>query len=333
MGKYITIPEDYDIVNNQCGTLSNVSGYDYLGTNITTAQLKTALSESTNSIAYLCSSSNINKWAAFKSGYFGGSTDYLNAVFTWIPSTDGFRLGDFIGYNHNALPPVYYSATIPESISIEEGEYIDFNVNLKRGEAAPVYNGALKTQINVQTIWNSITTNNLNSIPLGGELSQSISILPTNNSTLYIKPYYYLIDDGGEVNLSAIEDGFKEVSISTVPLQFTGTVTDVTDRTGGNPTSPAIRWHIIRSTTTSKSVYCRIYITGTGINTVDYSLGYLTFSGSEDKTGLPFISIESNTGYSTVVTIKVQVDVNSDFSNPVTVAQSSFNWTSPGLPE
>lgn len=337
MPKFITIPEDYNPSNNQCGTLNPISGMDYFATDISVMQVKTVLSESATDVAGLCSSPLINKWAAFKPGSWGGTNDFLNAVFTWIAPTANFTLGDFIGYYHLTPAPIYYADEIPSAIVVEEGDYANIRVRLARGESPPAARslGATKSQIDVQHTWNNTVTHNRISIPTTGDRSQivDISFIPDIVATMYIKPYYYVDLGGGDYqDVSAIEAGFKEVAISTVPLQFTGTVTDVTDRTGGNPTSPAIRWHIIRNTTSSKTVYCRIYITGTGINTVDYSLGYLTFSANEDKTGLPFITIESLTGLTTTVTIKVQVDVNSGFTNPLTVAQSSFVWTDPGMP-
>ncbi len=337
MPKLITIPEDYNPSHNQCGTLNHISGLDYFGTDISVSAVKTALGSSDTTIGALCCSPLINRWAAYKPGSWGGLTDFLAGIFDWVPPTVNFALGDFIGYYHLTPPPVNYAEDIPSSLIVEEGDYANIRVKLARGESPPAARtlGAVKTQIDVQYTWVGDLAHNRISLPTTGDKSQlvTISILPDVVATLHIKPYYYIDLGGGDYQeVSAIESGFRDVAISTVPLLFTGSVTDVSDRSGGNPTSPLIRWHIIRNTMTGKSVYCRINITGSGISTVNYDLGYLTFTGGEDKTGLPIIAIESLTGATTVVTIKVQVSVDSAFSNPVTVAQSSFNWTAPGMP-
>jgi len=337
MSKLITIPEDYNPANNQCGTLTNISGLNYSGSDITITHVKNALGIADTSLGALCTSSLINKWAAFKPGGWGGTTDFLNAIFTWVAPGNNFKLGDFIGYNHNATKPVSYAEALPESIAVEEGEYATFYVKLTRGDSPPAAAalGAVKTQIDIQETWNGSTVHHRVSVPSTGNVAQSISILPTFNGSVSIKPIYYIVQESAYVDISAIEDGFRSVALSTVPLQFTGTVGTVPGQTGGNPLSPSITWSITRGLATSKTVYCRFNVSGTGINGSDFSLGYLVFSGNETKSGRTTVGqvyIESSTGLTTTVIIKVQVSLDSAFTNPVTVAQSSFLWTNPGMP-
>ena len=62
------MPEDYQPSNNQCGTLTLVSGNTYNGADITITQVKNAIGETTTNLGALVTSTKRNKWAAFKPG-------------------------------------------------------------------------------------------------------------------------------------------------------------------------------------------------------------------------------------------------------------------------
>ena len=86
-----------------------------LGMNdITTQIVETALGESVSSVGGLCTSSKINKWSYYKP--VSGTWPYDSIASTWFgiavlngwtytPPANNDRLGDFRGYEHNAIPP------------------------------------------------------------------------------------------------------------------------------------------------------------------------------------------------------------------------------------
>ena len=335
MGKTIIIPEDYQPSNNQCGTLTLVSGNTYTGADITITQVKNAIGETTTNLGALVTSTKRNKWAAFKPGTFNLS-GWLTAQYVLDNPTDGYRLGDYLGYNHNAKPPVYYVDAIPASVEVEEWDNLIIPVRLARGEALPVaYPAASKTRVDIQVTRGSTTTNDRISIPaVGSTILRNISLYPTGNETIDIKPFYYTDEGGGNYsNVAAIEDGFKSVAVTVVPVKITGTITDLPDTTGGNPlTSIPLNWSLTRNASTTKGVYARIVVSGSGITTFTSNLNYLEFAGNETKSGTVYVDIESFNNVTTTVTIKLQIGNGSGFANTQDIAQSSFVWANPGLP-
>jgi hypothetical protein len=83
-------------------------------TDISISAVKAVLSESTNNLSELCTSANLNQWAKYKPAKYGIGNDAWseNAVARGAASaTQGYRLGDFRGYNHDATPPLRFYAT------------------------------------------------------------------------------------------------------------------------------------------------------------------------------------------------------------------------------
>lgn len=331
MGKNITIPEDYNPIKNQCGTLTLISGNFYDGSVITIMQVKNALGESTTSLGALCNSPLINKWAAFKSGYFTTSGSPVN-TYIFNPSINGFRLGDFIGYNHSAKPPVYYSNTLPSSISVEEWGYIDFYVELARGEAHPVLQTAEKTAVDIQTTYNAVTLNNRVSVPaVGSSYSHHVYLQAMVTGNLLINPTYYReVNTNVFQDLGIIEDMGKTVSIIKTAVLISGSISDVADKTTVSTTTTiAPIWILNRTTASTKIIYARIKITGTNINTSVYDLGQLTFSASETKTATPTITVVKTSVGDAVVNLSLEISRTADFyaSDVKVLSQSSLNWS------
>lgn len=117
MGKEITLPLGLNIADaDSIGDYSLVSGRTYDVTNITTMDIRNVLGEDNNDVGLLCTSPNINKWAAFRpypldKAYTEGATKYgytyeaATMQLVYHAVNDGYRMGDFAGYNHNAVKP------------------------------------------------------------------------------------------------------------------------------------------------------------------------------------------------------------------------------------
>lgn len=116
------------------GTMTNQSTYvDF--TDITVSNVKTILSETSTSISDLCTSGNINVWSKFSPKTLLISS---NQIATTVSAP--YKLGDFAGYNHNAITPyvsdyadtVYgtanQSVTYPLELAIGELDYTDIGI-------------------------------------------------------------------------------------------------------------------------------------------------------------------------------------------------------------
>jgi len=335
--KFIYITEDYKVAANQCGTMTHVIDNQYWVFEINISQMRVALGVTTNDLGALCTSENINKWAQYKPGAWGGMTDYMAALFEWVLPVNNFRLGDFIGYNHNAKPPVYYAETLPESIQVEIYDLAVIHVHLARGEAAPVAKaiGAVKTQLDVQTTWAGTLTHHRISVPSYGDEMITIEIPVEYNLNLDIKPFYYTLEGPGEyLEVSAIEDGFRRVALSHTTWQFYGIfIHELVDRTGGNPFEQLITWQLSRTINVPKSVSARLHVHGTGFHEVNYDMGVLSFAGMETKTFGTSGNIEflSDLGATTTVILDIEFDTDNSFSHPQLIVRSSFVWTTPGI--
>ena len=132
MGKILTMPSWINSTSFKSGVSiptnnNNVVVVDATHldvSNIIATDIKNFLGSSSTSVGGLCQMPNINQFARFR--------------------PDGnppFRLGDFSGYNHNALPPssiVGMTTTSPKSYESSSGLF-PFNVSLSvvKGERAP----------------------------------------------------------------------------------------------------------------------------------------------------------------------------------------------------
>jgi len=108
MGKTLTYKSGYNTSNiinrSDIGDLSDNGDGTINATNATTTDVRNALGEDNNNIGLLCSSNNVNMWALFKPGYVSIDAN-KNLFFAQPTDSDGYKLGDFLGYNHNAGKP------------------------------------------------------------------------------------------------------------------------------------------------------------------------------------------------------------------------------------
>ena len=119
MGKTLTYKSGYytsDIINrSDVGDLLDNGDGTIDATNVNTTDVRNVLGESTNNVGLLCKSSKINMWALFKPGYIDYDANN-NLIFKQPTDSDGYKLGDFLGYNHSAGKP-----EVPD-ISVDYGE-------------------------------------------------------------------------------------------------------------------------------------------------------------------------------------------------------------------
>lgn len=137
MGKQIKLPYFYDTTNNNVGSLSQISGRNYDVSNIHLSTVKTVLNSSFDDIKSLANSVFINKWAAFRPhgiyeyGYYFDLQGELQRDYP-SSATGGWRLGDFGGYNHNAVKPQIETREIIVSQGVD-----NFTIRINMGEIAP----------------------------------------------------------------------------------------------------------------------------------------------------------------------------------------------------
>lgn len=119
--------KSYFTGNTDVGTLSDYGGTELDGTNATITQLKTALNEDNYNLSELVQSPNINHWALFKP----------------LNQNSPYNLGDFMGYNHQAKEPTFFSdgsgnKITSKSISYEVGFTGVYDLYMQRGEMSPI---------------------------------------------------------------------------------------------------------------------------------------------------------------------------------------------------
>lgn len=334
MGKSITIPPDYNPADNDCGILTQVSASQYSGSDCSVTSVKNALVESVTTVGGLCTSNNVNKWAAFRPGYFTTSGSPISEYIFHVPN-DGFRLGDFIGYNHQAKPPVYYYEQLPTSIAVEQWDNLSVQVELARGEAVPV-SGYDKTKIDVVVEYGGVTEHNYVSVPaVGNYVTVSIvkSVSPINNGLMSIKPYYYVTPDPEDpqtwYDAAIIEDLGRDITTSETSLAITGTVADVPDQSfPGDDFYVNIPWSITKTSSGEKYVYARLRLTCDYFSSdIIYDMGQLHFTGAETKSGAPDVEILLTSTENTTVTINLEISKYSNFPIEYTqwLSSTSFN--------
>ncbi|MFP4365518.1 MAG: hypothetical protein ACLFQA_00355 [Bacteroidales bacterium] len=130
MGKSITIPHGYVVNNSQnIGTMNVISDRDYEGFDAKMSEVKAKISETTYSLAALNQSANINKWAAFKptSNSRDDGMHLIGSIpkdFAYQTRTSPYRLGDWIGYNHNASTPGFQDIQAGTNSTIHSGDVL-----------------------------------------------------------------------------------------------------------------------------------------------------------------------------------------------------------------
>ncbi len=133
--KTLTFPSGYDaqsiISRSDVGNLTENDNGTISATKVDTMEVRNVLGEDNNNVGLLCRSNKINIWALFKPGRV--SIDGSGNIFHDITPVDdpGYSLGDFLGYNHNAVKP---SATGGDDNYHEDDTYIELQVSINEGE-------------------------------------------------------------------------------------------------------------------------------------------------------------------------------------------------------
>lgn len=268
---------------------------------VSSSDVRTALGEDTYATDALCKSSNVNKWARYKpvrstrtdienqtqyeamaaamtvnwgfdrSSFISGTSiaDLVaqaaagGADWKYLPPTSTYRLGDFAGYNHNALPPC--SLSLPSG-TVLKGTSMQLVLN-----SSP-RNGGLgledfKAAMGGDTVWNTMqwavafvrfrgTTSQQTSLELLGSVKNNINrsytlsetgdyeavIMATNAPVADAvgSNYFYMLMPGGYTSLKVIAawldfavSSFRKVYNTTgttlTQLQLTFQATNHTD--------------------------------------------------------------------------------------------------------
>ncbi|MBV5327193.1 MAG: hypothetical protein JZU65_06065 [Chlorobium sp.] len=333
MGKSITKLPDYAVANNQCGVLTLVSGNAYDGHDITVGQVKTALGETFGEISELCTSSKINKWAAYKPGHISASGSPYD-TYTYVPDEAPHNLGDFIGYNHNAKAPVHYAAAVPTDYEVEQGEWGQIDVELARGEMEPCGGSSDKDFVDVQLQYNGGTVeHNRIAIPaVGDTVVVSFYDQIITAGTLDVRPVYYSeVSEDVFQEIAVIEDGVRSVDITVTssPLSFSGSI----EHTLGyiiNPMSVQFDWSLVNNMLTDKTINARIKVYGDYTETTYTTLSLAEFSPDEEQTGSEDIVVTSTlngTYQATHYILQIAKNIDPEFNFPYNVANGYFLWT------
>lgn len=206
MVKTRLVPPDanFAMVNCEVGTISNpVSNPDnswtFDTTDITTTQVRNVLGETTNNVSALCNSSKINPWALFKPIY-----------------GNGYSIGDFAGYNHNAKPPTYFFNPLTYYSSVKNAAGVGvIGFSLTKGERPPRLDNPsndwsrLKVKITYgdaggsKKVWSAMA-------PVGGTFQVSMSDGTDPHTYTGCTAVAYYCDANGNV-LDEIEGGAHPV--------------------------------------------------------------------------------------------------------------------------
>lgn len=275
-------------------------------TNITTTLIRNILMAGSNKVSELCTHININKWSKHKpvrgsfplasNGYYGIdiANDWTYLRPRGIVYNEPYRMGDFRGYHHNAIPPfrlsLYPSGTLgsdtvnvsltcqADDISVEdlvlEGYYL--GVCIVQGGSITTYYSAALPLSDRETEPDSLTVH----IPdlVNGNYSWSAFISETQ-SIAGAEPY-------GVINLPVFQgyviSGSFVVSLQNPVATFINNVSGIT--VGGNYVRDEDHIHFVAlNTGASREVSFTASLNGG--TPVACGTAYITEGDSE--TGLP----------------------------------------------
>lgn len=309
MAKSITIPEDYEVNNiNNLGTMTLVSGDDYNGTNITISDVKNKIGATTYGLGSLATSPLVNKWAYFQSSIWDTqNSDFINGIYIRKPNPDGYDLGDFIGYNHAANPPVYWWEEPPASVEIELFKYFSLSCKLARGEGEPVSKMGMinKEQIDFEIQFNNGTKEHiyralLSGIGLPTTFSPATSI--ASSGVLHLRPYYYEQEPDMQTKfqIAMIEHGARDINISIVNPKFTGGLSGPSNGVFGD--AYTFNYTVTRTIANNQTLYFRLHAYSPGVVNCYQNIGSLSFSGTQTRSGSCGIYMTSTVGGQDVAT-------------------------------
>ena len=185
-------------------------------TNITTTLVGNAIGNSSRNVGVLCTAPTINKWSRYRPGYFypyadankyltfqaprgGGYTDPRGTDTEINDNKEGYKLGDFRGYNHTAIIPY-----IDEMSAITYGSS-DAGTASSRG--VTFYLGEVNWKMLEETVYRSL--NNLVE-PLyliltdEGSTIKGSALLPTGtNGNITISYNFTVPNAGNSANFTA----------------------------------------------------------------------------------------------------------------------------------
>jgi len=341
MAKSINIPEDYTVDNtNNLGTMTLVSGDNYNGTNITISDVKNKIGATTYDLGSLAVTSLVNKWAYFQSSVWDTeNSDYMNGVYIRKPNPNGYDLGAFIGYNHNANPPVYWYTEPPSSIEIEIFKYFSLSCKLARGEGHPISNAGMESKDNIDFEYqmnNGAKSHIYRSLLSGVGLPTTFSLSEniTSSGTLHLRPYYYEQepDMSDKLQLAMIEDGARDIAVSIVNPKFSGSLAGPS--TGMFGESFNFLYSITRTDASGQNLYFRLRaFSGAAVNNTKLlgTTGYLSFSGNQTREGSASLYISSTQGGQDVfVSVFLECSNSTSFSTRYTIANTSIIMSGAG---
>jgi hypothetical protein len=137
MGKIVTLPMGLKIQDvSAIGNTQLVGTDTYLFTNIAISQIRSFVggySGSSNPIRTVCTSPNLNRWAAFKPWRRGlGGTGHgmmvvsNNIAYTGPIDSSAYYMTDFAGYNHNApIPGILTHTALNFTFNTSTTHYVD----------------------------------------------------------------------------------------------------------------------------------------------------------------------------------------------------------------
>jgi hypothetical protein len=110
--------------SNTCNHSVNGSAIDCVLVDVY-ARVRNVLGASNGNVSELCKHNNVNKWSAF-SPYLRSVTGSGQSGVIVHSKPTLCNIGDFAGYNHNAVAPSYYNANRITTLSVPSATGVTF---------------------------------------------------------------------------------------------------------------------------------------------------------------------------------------------------------------
>ena len=210
-------------------------------TNISVAMVKAELGAATNDVGRLCIHPNVNKWSARKPidhPKLSGLTeqDYRDNTYGLYPVTGAYhrpkggasspyRLDDFRGYNHLAMPPVWVDIVSITGFGITTGQQPPYN--LKAGQSYTIEARFVAGDIDPKYI--DATTDRIKNTSTGGGyggLAWTYRPHMTEQITIANNRVFSAVGIGGATHtfsFTAIQSGGSGETLRVEYLRYTGT--------------------------------------------------------------------------------------------------------------
>ena len=132
------------------------------------SEIRDIIGEGSNDLGTICSSIKVNKWSHY--GPYQRTQNPIGEGYFILKSP--FDMANFLGYNHNAMPPSYLlgvTASTGKSYDSTSGLFpFTVHANVAKGERMPdvgeqAWDGAVvKFTYNGQTVWSAVNINSTN---------------------------------------------------------------------------------------------------------------------------------------------------------------------------